>query len=160
MCFHQYVVNLKSWAIKIANLLNFPIVKAIKPSGVARTPALSVTANCAERACESHPVKMQPWTGNVEPCMSKGNKGYGEVFVSVSFQQSSIYAIRSFSASFPGRRSSMASAFAGKANRATMSTDNQPIQENLQPTMVLGKDDRMTVKRRLQRAKSAPIEHG
>ncbi|GJQ76887.1 hypothetical protein Trydic_g15091 [Trypoxylus dichotomus] len=78
---------------------------------------------------------------------------------SVSFQQSSIHAVRSFSASFPGRRCSMAtSLFLNSATYNQPSNNGvQKIQEKRAPLNVL-EDEESVPKRRLVRTKSAPMD--
>lgn len=80
--------------------------------------------------------------------------------LSVSFQQSSIHAVRSFSASFPGRRCSMATSLFLNGNTYNQPTNNnnaQKIQEKRAPVNEL-EDEESVPKRRLLRTKSAPID--
>lgn len=79
---------------------------------------------------------------------------FNRFFFSVSFQQSSIYAVRSFSASFPGRRCSMA---AGLYHTNNVPSQMQKIQEKRAPVGVL-EDESNVAKRRLVKTKSAPTE--
>nr|XP_022908809.1 uncharacterized protein LOC111420127 [Onthophagus taurus]XP_022908810.1 uncharacterized protein LOC111420127 [Onthophagus taurus] len=74
---------------------------------------------------------------------------------SVSFQQSTIHAIRSFSASFPERRKSMATAlFLNASNVARV----YQIHEKRSPINGIDDDEENVPKRRLIRTKSAPLE--
>lgn len=77
---------------------------------------------------------------------------------SVSFQQSSIHAVRSFSASFPGRRCSMATTLFLNNNVHNQTVNHvQKIQEKRAPINIL-EDEETVPKRRLLRTKSAPTE--
>lgn len=76
----------------------------------------------------------------------------------VSFQQSSIHAVRSFSASFPGRRGSVVtSLFLNKHQPNQTGNLVQKIQEKRAPINFL-EDEENVPKRRLVRTKSAPMQ--
>lgn len=77
-------------------------------------------------------------------------KYYLSIFLfSVSFQQSSIHAIRSFSASFPSRRGSMATALMlGNGNTKT----NQKNHEKRATNLATPDEDDRGPKRRLVRS--------
>ncbi|XP_030750087.1 uncharacterized protein LOC115877879 [Sitophilus oryzae] len=75
---------------------------------------------------------------------------------SVSFQQSSIHAVRSFSASFPARRGSVACALAPSSGNSASSTKNGPAktQEKRSTNPSSPHSDERVPKRRLLRAKT------
>ncbi|KAF2896782.1 hypothetical protein ILUMI_09400 [Ignelater luminosus] len=72
---------------------------------------------------------------------------------SVSFQQSSIHAVRSFSASFPARRGSVATALLLNNSLGKTSSNSQ---EKRSTAETVSNDDVREPKRRLVRIKSAP----
>lgn len=71
----------------------------------------------------------------------------------MSFQQSSIHAVRSFSASFPARRGSVATALLLNNSLGKTSTNSQ---EKRGTAETIPNDDVREPKRRLVRMKSAP----
>lgn len=74
-------------------------------------------------------------------------------FFSVSFQQSSIHAIRSFSASFPGRRASVATAYMlGNHSKTTTAVHAPKTQEKRATNSSQPDDDERVPKRRLVRS--------
>lgn len=79
------------------------------------------------------------------------------LFFAVSFQQSSIHAVRSFSASFPARRGSIATALLLN-NGAKTGSNVLKLQEKRAPSVSTPDDDERVPKRRLVRTKSAPLK--
>ncbi|KAB0796837.1 hypothetical protein PPYR_10898 [Photinus pyralis] len=125
------------------------------PDVVTMVSLLSPEESETEEQPESEKVKPKP----TPPAVSRGpsleknekddsNKSF-HLRKTVSFQQSSIYAVRSFSASFPARRGSVVTAL-------MLNSSNSDKCANLEKrtTQETGTDDGREPKRRLLRTKS------
>lgn len=80
----------------------------------------------------------------------------------VSFQQSSIHAVRSFSASFPARRGSMATALAlgNHGNPSKLKSNSAKTQEKRSTNPDLPDADERVPKRRLLRNNTVEKKNG
>lgn len=77
----------------------------------------------------------------------------------MSFQQSSIHAIRSFSASFPARRASVAAAFMlGNHSRTPTAIHAPKMQEKRATNSNQPDDDERVAKRRVMKSLQDPAD--